>query len=128
MVAAGIDLVLPLAATLAFLGTVRLVTGELPVTKPALICYAAVAVIVALLYRVLYCLGSCDTPGIQLAGLRLLNVDGRKPTRTERFIRTAGGVLSMMAAGIGLLWATVDEERHTWHDHISKTFPSSRAW
>jgi len=128
IVAAGIDIVLPLAASIAFLATVRVVAGELPVTKAALICYAVITVVVALFYRILYCLGSCDTPGIQLAGLRLLNFDGRKPARTERFIRTAGGVLSLMAAGIGLLWATVDEERHTWHDHISKTFPSSRSW
>ncbi len=32
--------------------------------------------------------------------------------------------LSLMAGGIGLLWGLVDEETLTWHDHISKTFPT----
>ena len=26
--------------------------------------------------------------------------------------------------GLGLVWALVDEENLTWHDHISKTFPT----
>jgi len=28
-------------------------------------------------------------------------------------------VLSMASAGLGLVWALVDEENLTWHDHIS---------
>ena len=46
------------------------------------------------------------------------------PTRTQRFYRTASGFLSLLAAGVGLLWGLVDEETLTWHDHISKTFPT----
>jgi hypothetical protein len=34
--------------------------------------------------------------------------------------------VSFIAAGIGLLWALVDEERLTWHDYMSKTFPTPR--
>jgi hypothetical protein len=36
----------------------------------------------------------------------------------------ASGFLSLAAGGLGLLWALVDEETLTWHDHISKTFPT----
>jgi hypothetical protein len=53
-----------------------------------------------------------------------VNFDGQTPTRAQRFYRTASGFLSLMAGGIGLLWGLVDEETLTWHDHISKTFPT----
>src|SRR6202041_3046551 len=29
-----------------------------------------------------------------------------------------------LSGGLGLVWALVDEENLTWHDHISKTFPT----
>jgi hypothetical protein len=38
--------------------------------------------------------------------------------------RLASGALSFCAAGLGFLWALVDEETLTWHDHISRTFPT----
>ena len=40
--------------------------------------------------------------------------------------RTIGACVSVIAVGIGFAWALVDEERLTWHDYISKTFPSPR--
>jgi hypothetical protein len=39
-------------------------------------------------------------------------------------VRALSACLSFCAGGIGLLWALVDEEKLTWHDHISKTFPT----
>jgi hypothetical protein len=30
----------------------------------------------------------------------------------------------LLAAGTGLIWALVDEDSLTWHDHISGTFPT----
>jgi uncharacterized RDD family membrane protein YckC len=79
---------------------------------------------VVIFYRLLWCLANGDTAGQKWARLRLVNFDGQTPTRTQRFYRTASGFLSLMAGGIGLLWGLVDEETLTWHDHISKTFPT----
>jgi uncharacterized RDD family membrane protein YckC len=79
---------------------------------------------VALFYRLLWCLANGDTVGQRWARLRLVNFDGLRPTRTQRLARAASGFLSVMAGGIGLLWGLVDEETLTWHDHISKTFPT----
>jgi hypothetical protein len=39
-------------------------------------------------------------------------------------MRQLASVLSLISAGLGLVWALVDEENLTWHDHISKTFPT----
>jgi len=86
--------------------------------------FLAAAAGVVLFYRVLWCLANGDTAGQHWTHLRLVNFDGQRPTRTQRFYRLASGLLSLLAAGIGLLWSLVDEETLTWHDHISKTFPT----
>ena len=44
------------------------------------------------------------------------------PTFEQRFKRLVASILSLAAAGLGLLWALADEEKLTWHDHISRTF------
>ncbi len=86
--------------------------------------FLAAAASVVVFYRVLWCMANGDSAGHRWTRLRLVNFDGRKPTRTQRFYRLASGLLSILAAGIGLLWSLVDEETLTWHDHISKTFPT----
>ncbi len=90
-------------------------------TAPA---FVGVAAGVVIFYRLLWCLANGDTVGQKWTRLRLVNFDGQAPTRAQRLYRTASGFLSLMAGGIGLLWGLVDEETLTWHDHISKTFPT----
>jgi hypothetical protein len=51
-----------------------------------------------------------------------VNFDGQRPTQRERLQRFAWSAVSVLPAGLGLLWALVDEENLTWHDHSSKTF------
>ncbi len=65
-----------------------------------------------------------DSIGMRWVGLRLLNFDGMQPNRAERLHRVATSLISTAAAGLGLVWALVDEEKLTWHDHMSRTFPS----
>src|SRR6202167_2068047 len=86
--------------------------------------FMGVAAGVVIFYRLLWCLANGDTAGQRWTRLRLVNFDGQTPTRAQRLYRTASGFLSLMAGGIGLLWGLVDEETLTWHDHISKTFPT----
>jgi uncharacterized RDD family membrane protein YckC len=63
---------------------------------------------------------------MRFAGLHLVDFDGRAPSREQRLLRQLVTLLSTLSAGLGLIWALVDEENLTWHDHISKTFPSPR--
>jgi len=90
-------------------------------TAPVL---AGIVAGVVLFYKLLWSLASGDTPGMKWSHLTLVNFDGRVPNRKQRFHRLLSGVLSLAAAGIGLLWALADEETLTWHDHMSKTFPT----
>jgi len=86
---------------------------------------AAMAVVILVLYRGLWTLVNRDTPGMRFAGLRLVDFDGRTPKRDRRILRQFAGLLSLVSAGVGLAWALVDEENLTWHDHISRTFPTT---
>jgi uncharacterized RDD family membrane protein YckC len=61
---------------------------------------------------------------MRCAGLRLVDFDGNPPSPGRRYQRLVGSILSVLAGGMGLIWALVDEERLTWHDHISSTFPT----
>jgi len=107
-----------------FLAIFYLSGGRLVFTKPAMLLFGGVIGAVVFLYRLLWCLGDGDSPGMRFVGLRLVDFDGRRPEREQRTIRLAASVLSMASAGLGLVWALVDEESLTWHDHISKTFPT----
>ena len=123
-IAAAMDASMVLLAFCTFCAVFRLVTGQIALTKPAMIGYFAVAALFMLIYKTLWCLANNDSPGMRWAHLRLVNFDGQKPARRFRFYRMASGVLSVLAAGLGVAWALVDEESLTWHDHISKTFPT----
>ncbi len=127
IMASAADCSVGFAGVMLYAITFRMMGQELVWTSQMLLSYVAAAVVISLFYRVLYCLGNGDTPGVRWAGLRMVDFDGRVPTRRQRFQRLAGGCVGALAAGLGLLWALFDEERLTWHDHMSETFPTARG-
>jgi uncharacterized RDD family membrane protein YckC len=78
-------------------------------------------------YKLIWTAAGRDTLGMQMAGLRLVDFDGNPPSQERRYQRVFGSVISLLAAGIGLVWALVDEDSLTWHDHMSNTFPTIAA-
>jgi uncharacterized RDD family membrane protein YckC len=124
MIAAAFDASMILVAVGVFLGIFFLSGGDIALTRANIPFFIGVVVLVALFYRSLWCLANGDSPGMRFAGLRLVDFDGRAPDRDQRGMRQLAGLLSVVSAGLGLVWALVDEESLTWHDHISKTFPT----
>jgi uncharacterized RDD family membrane protein YckC len=124
MIAAAFDLSMVLIAVGIFLGVFFLSGGMLLLSKQNAPFLISVAVLLGLFYRFLWVLANGETPGMRFAGLRLVNFDGRSPDRDQRAFRQVSSLLSFLSAGLGLVWALVDEENLTWHDHISKTFPT----
>ncbi len=122
--AAAVDASIVLMALAIFGLIFHLAGGRFVLDAKTAPIFLAAAAAVVLFYRLLWCLANGDSAGQRWAHLRLVNFDGQRPTRTQRFYRLASGLLSCLAAGIGLLWSLVDEETLTWHDHISKTFPT----
>lgn len=127
LLAAAFDASMIVLAVGVFLGVFYLSGGDIELSRRSAPFFAGVVVVLALFYRMLWCLANGDTPGMRVAGLRLVDFDGRKPDRDQRGMRQIAGLLSVVSAGLGLVWALVDEENLTWHDHISKTFPTARS-
>lgn len=124
MIAAAFDTSIVIIGVSLFFGVFRLSGGTIMLNKHTLPLLLGVAAVFFVLYKLLWCLAGGDTAGMRWAHLRLVDFDGQPPEREQRLYRMASGVLSLLAAGLGLLWALVDEESLTWHDHMSKTFPT----
>jgi uncharacterized RDD family membrane protein YckC len=126
LIAAAFDVSMVVIAVAVFLSIFLLSGGLIAMSRQTVPLFLCVVAVVALFYRLLWCLADGDTPGMRFAGLRLVDFDGRPPDREQRGLRQVAGLLSLLSAGLGLVWALVDEENLTWHDHISKTFPTPR--
>jgi uncharacterized RDD family membrane protein YckC len=84
---------------------------------------------VATLLPVPYILGSfylCGrTPGMRFAHLLVLTYDGMPANGRILRRRAWASLLSLGALGLGYWWVLVDEDRLTWHDHLSETYVTS---
>ncbi|MEQ1885094.1 MAG: RDD family protein [Bryobacteraceae bacterium] len=124
LMAAAVDASMIAISLGLFLGVFLFAGGQVAMTKQTALLALGVIVAVGIFYRSLWSFGNGETPGMRFAGLRLVNFDGQIPGRKQRGIRQAAYLLSLLSVGVGLLWSLVDEEGLTWHDHISKTFPT----
>jgi uncharacterized RDD family membrane protein YckC len=98
--------------------------GRLPFDKHLAPFWLAALLTVPILYKAMWTCANRDTIGMSCTGLRLVDFDGNPPSLERRYQRLFGSFISVLAAGIGLVWALVDEDALAWHDHISNTFPT----
>ena len=91
-----------------------------------LLLLGAMLGMVALLYGLVFASFGAVTPGMKWTHLRLITFDGFALDRRARALRFVGSWMSVLSGGLGILWALLDEENLTWHDHMSKTFPTLR--
>jgi uncharacterized RDD family membrane protein YckC len=62
------------------------------------------------------------TPGMRYARIALCTFDDDNPTREQMRMRIPAMLLSVLPAGLGLLWAFFDGEHLGWHDRITRTY------
>ena len=62
------------------------------------------------------------TPGKWVAGIVVVDSDGRTPGPAAIPREMIGRFISAMAVGIGLAWMVFDPKRQGWHDKIAGTF------
>lgn len=126
--AAAVDLAMVMVAAGAACMLVGFGMGGWVLPGKPLWWFAGLAGVLSLVYKLVWAAADADSPGLRWCQLKLLHFDGREPVRRERFERIASSLLSVMAGGLGLVWALVDEESLCWHDHSSRTFltPFSR--
>jgi uncharacterized RDD family membrane protein YckC len=87
---------------------------------------AATLVLVSMFYGLIWAIAGRETVGMRFTDLQLITFDGFQLDARSRALRFASAWLSFCSGGLGVLWAMADEENLTWHDHISKTFPTIR--
>ena len=82
--------------------------------------------LVSMFYGLIWAIAGRETAGMRFTDLHLITFDGFPVDARGRALRFVTTWLSFCSGGLGLLWAVADEENLTWHDHISKTFPTVR--
>lgn len=123
-IAAAIDGGMIFVAFGLFLFAFHCMGGMFRLNRQTIPFFIGVLGTLAMFYGMLWIWAGRDTVGMRCTGLRLIDFDGFPANRRCRLVRSIGTWLSFCAGGIGLLWALADEEKLTWHDHMSKTFPT----
>jgi uncharacterized RDD family membrane protein YckC len=75
-----------------------------------------------LLYQTLFFSFAGATPGMRCARIALCTFEGGNPTRKAMRRRIVAALLSASPLGLGFFWATLDEDRLTWHDRIARVY------
>lgn len=124
--AAVMDSIIVLIGCALAIAVFRLAGGALVFDKRLLLFVLCSLGTIPVAYKFLWSYAGIDSVGMQVARLRLIDFDGNTPSRERRLQRAFGSFISTLAAGIGLVWALVDQDGLTWHDHMSGTFPTLR--
>ncbi|MCF6267399.1 MAG: RDD family protein [Desulfuromusa sp.] len=62
-----------------------------------------------------------QTPGKMLAGLRVETTEGEPLSFSQAFLRSVGGLLQLLPAGLGYLVMLTNSERRGWNDRLAGT-------
>jgi uncharacterized RDD family membrane protein YckC len=124
MVAGFLDLSMVLIALTLCGVVVVLVGGSLEFTRTQQTAFALGAVAMLLFYHLLWAIAGTESPGMRWAQLKLVNFSGTTPEPRQYVHRALGMMFSILPGALGLFWALLDEETLTWHDRMSRTFPT----
>lgn len=68
-----------------------------------------------------------QTPGKMLKGLRVENPSGEHPSLTQAFLRSTGGLVMLLPAGLGLFSVVTNRGRRGWNDRLANTRVVNKA-
>jgi uncharacterized RDD family membrane protein YckC len=115
--------------TSAFLAAATLAAPHiagLPALRTVEITAAIVLLLTGVAYQSFFFALSGITPGMRYAGVVFSTLDGRVPSRAQRWSRLMSLPLSILPIGLGLAWALFDDNHLTWHDRLSRTYVRKR--
>lgn len=119
--AAGTYDLLLLAGLLMMLGIgVLILRGGNPVPPGTPWFQALVLLLCAVFYAGFWSRGG-QTLGMRSWRLRVETTDGRPLHLATALLRFAAALLSLLPAGLGMLWILVDREGRAWHDRLTGT-------
>jgi len=124
-VAAALDWSMVLIGYGFFLAAVRALGCDLTLNKTNILMFGAMFLMIGFAYGLCFAIAGADTAGMVWTRLRLTTFDGFPPELRQRLGRFAAASLNRCIM-LGLLWSLADEESLSWHDHMSRTFPTPR--
>ena len=83
--------------------------------------YQLLLLLIAALFFVTSWLRGGQTLGMRAWRLRVERASGEPLNARTGVLRFVGGLLSVAAGGVGLLWLWVDRDELTWHDRLAGT-------
>lgn len=125
-IAAFLDSSMILLGLGLFLAVFEIFGGPFSWTRQNITVWIVASGLIAMFYGFVWSICGRETAGMNWADLRIINFNGFPPDGKSRAVRLIGCWLSYFSGMIGIFWALMDEEGLTWHDHMSKTFPTVR--
>ena len=121
LVSALADLAVIALFSLPFVALTELTSLEWQ--NPRVISFAAgIFLVMAFLYLTISVAFTGRTIGMKLFSLRVVDArTGLIPTGSQSAGRSLVYLLSLASAGIALMYALINSERHTVHDHLTRT-------
>jgi uncharacterized RDD family membrane protein YckC len=112
--------------TLAFLAAAVVViasTAHPPTGRIAMIASGLGLLLFGALYQFLFLSYAEEgTPGMRYARIALCTFEDDNPTVAQMRKRIPAQLLSVLPAGLGLLWAIFDHDHLGWHDRLTRTY------
>ena len=116
-----IDLIIVVLCTTIFIISADYFSGIVILDIVSLIEYAGLFLMIFLLYSIFFLATSGQTVGMMITDLRVIGIQGSRPSIGQLFIRCFGFLLSVIVLGIGLLWSLLDRNNMCLHDRLSNT-------
>lgn len=84
--------------------------------------YSALLLATYLLYSTFFLGTANQTIGMMIKDLKVVGENGKRPRMSQILKLSAAYLLSIVAAGSGLIWACFDREHRCLHDRLSRTW------
>ncbi len=122
--AAGLDALICFLALGVFAATFHFMGGRFSFARAVVPWWIAAAALLVTAYHLFFAAVGRNTAGMSCCRITVVTFDGVAADSTVRIARLVSAILGTAALGLGLVWALFDDEQLTWHDHITKTFPT----
>ncbi|MBN2319071.1 MAG: RDD family protein [Acidobacteria bacterium] len=116
-----IDLIIVVLCTAVFIISADYFSGIVILDTVSIVEYAGLFLLVFLLYSIFFLATSGQTVGMMITDLRIIAIQGSRPSIGQLFSRCFGYLLSVIVFGVGLLWSLFDRNNMCFHDRFSNT-------
>jgi uncharacterized RDD family membrane protein YckC len=116
-----IDLICIVLCAGIFVLAADFISGIIVVDSTSLMNLSALLLLTYFVYSLFFLVTSNQTIGMMITDLRVVGMDEKRPPVTRLAIRCCCYIISLLAFGIGLLWALFNRRHLCLHDRLSDT-------